>query len=105
MSVVFGDSRRVTFARELTKTFETIKRAELSDLVSWVEADDNQRKGEIVLVVEGKETQAADSTQIDHYLSVLMAELPVKQSVSLVVKLTGEHKNDVYKRALELKES
>ncbi len=105
MSEVFGDSRRVTFARELTKTFETIKRAELSDLVSWVEADDNQRKGEIVLVVEGKETQAADSTQIDHYLSVLMAELPVKQSVGLVVKLTGEHKNDVYKRALELKES
>ncbi len=103
MRTVFGEKRRVTFARELTKTFETIKRAELSDLVSWVEADDNQRKGEIVLVVEGKEVQATDSAQIDHYLSVLLAELPVKQSVSLLVKMTGEHKNDIYKRALELK--
>lgn len=103
MCTVFGETRRVTFARELTKTFETIKRTELSDLVSWVEADDNQRKGEIVLVVEGKVAQVADSTQVDHYLSILLAELPVKQSVSLVVKMTGENKNDVYKRALELK--
>lgn len=103
MRSVFGENRRVTFARELTKTFETIKRAQLSDLVSWVEADDNQRKGEIVLIVEGSVAQDPDAMQIDHYLSVLLSELPVKQSVSLVVKMTGENKNDVYKRALELK--
>ena len=103
MCTVFGETRRVTFARELTKTFETIKRTELSDLVDWVEADANQRKGEIVLVVEGKVAQAADSTQIDHYLSILLAELPVKQSVALVVRMTGENKNDIYKRALALK--
>ena len=105
MRIVFGDNRRVTFARELTKTFETIKRTELSDLVDWVEEDNNQRKGEIVLVVEGKQAQAIDSAQIDHYLSVLLAELPLKQSVSLLVKMTGENKNDIYKRALELKKS
>ena len=103
MQEVFGGDRRVTFARELTKTFETIKRTVLSELVIWVEEDENQRKGEIVLVVEGAEVKAEGSAQIDQYLSVLLAELPVKQSVKLVVKLTGEHKNDVYKRALELK--
>ncbi len=105
MRSVFGENRRVTFARELTKTFETIKRTTLSELVDWVEADDNQRKGEIVLVVEGKAAEVVDSTQVDHFLSVLLAELPVKQSVKLVVKMTGEHKNDIYKRALELKNS
>jgi len=105
MQAVFGDDRRVTFARELTKTFETIKRAELSDLVSWVEGDENQRKGEIVLVVEGEIADATDTAQVDQYLSILLTELPVKQSVSLVVKMTGENKNDVYKRALELKDS
>ena len=103
MQEVFGSDRRVTFARELTKTFETIKRMRLSDLTSWVEGDENQRKGEIVLVVEGAEAVAEDTAQIDYYLSVLLADLPVKQSVKLVVKLTGKHKNDVYKRALELK--
>ncbi|MBE9559965.1 MAG: 16S rRNA (cytidine(1402)-2'-O)-methyltransferase [Proteobacteria bacterium] len=104
MQEVFGSDRRVTFARELTKTFETIKRMRLSDLISWVEGDKNQRKGEIVLVVEGAEAAAEDTAQIDYYLSTLLAELPVKQSVKLVVKLTGENKNDVYKRALELKD-
>jgi 16S rRNA (cytidine1402-2'-O)-methyltransferase len=105
MQTVFGDDRRATFARELTKTFETIKRADLSQLVAWVETDENQRKGEIVLVVEGKRPAAADNAQIDHYLSILLSELPVKQSVGLLVKMTGENKNDIYKRALELKAS
>lgn len=105
MQAVFGDDRRVTFARELTKTFETIKRTVLSHLVEWVEADENQRKGEIVLVVEGKVADAEDAGQVDHYLTILLSELPVKQSVSLVVKMTGVNKNDVYKRALELKDA
>ncbi len=105
MQAVFGDDRRVTFARELTKTFETIKRTVLSHLVEWVEADENQRKGEIVLVVEGKIADAEDAGQVDHYLTILLSELPVKQSVSLVVKMTGVNKNDVYKRALELKDA
>jgi 16S rRNA (cytidine1402-2'-O)-methyltransferase len=103
MSTIFGKDRRVTYARELTKTFETIKRSKLSALIDWIESDDNQRKGEIVLVVEGKQDSEGDASQVDHYLSVLLKELPVKQSVSLVVKMTGEHKNEIYKRALELK--
>ena len=105
MQTVFGGARRVGFAREITKTFETVKRMELSALIEFVEADENQRKGEIVLVVEGNVAVAEDSAKIDHYLSILLKELPVKQSVNLVVKLTGENKNDIYKRALELKES
>jgi 16S rRNA (cytidine1402-2'-O)-methyltransferase len=104
MRTVFGGSRRVAFARELTKTFETIKRAELSQLIDWVETDENQRKGEIVLIVEGKPDDDGDTGQVDHYLTILLGELPVKQSVSLVVKMTGENKNDIYKRALELKD-
>lgn len=103
MQTTFGTDRRVTFARELTKTFETIKRMTLSEVIPWVETDENQRKGEIVVIVEGAGDDTTDRTQVDDYLSILMAELPVKQSVSLVVKLTGENKNDVYKRALELK--
>jgi 16S rRNA (cytidine1402-2'-O)-methyltransferase len=103
MLPVFGADRRVTFARELTKTFETIKRMKLSALIPWVEADENQRKGEIVLIVEGRLIESVDDLQVDKYLSILLAELPVKQAVNLVVKMTGENKNEIYKRALELK--
>ena len=68
-------------------------------------ADENQRKGEIVLIAEGKVDDRKDAGQIDHYLTVLLGELPVKQAVNLVVKMTGENKNDIYKRALELKDA
>ena len=105
MQTVFGEDKRLTFARELTKTFETVKRMPLSELISWVESDENQRKGEIVLVVEGCLTAVSDSAQVDQYLSILLDELPVKQAVKLVVKLTGGHKNDIYKRALQLKKT
>jgi len=103
MQTVFGAERRVSFAREITKTFETIKRMTLTTLIELVEGDANQRKGEIVLVVEGDREDVVDVTQSDQYLSILLAELPVKQAVGLVVKMTGENKNDLYKRALELK--
>ena len=105
MQSVFGGDRRVGFTRELTKTFETIKRMPLAELVDWVEADENQRKGEIVVVVEGNTAEQSNTAQLDQYLAVLLEELPLKQSVKLAVKLTGEHKNDVYKRALEMKKS
>ena len=103
MQSVFGAERRVCFAREITKTFETIKRLELTTLIDWVESDANQRKGEIVLVVEGNKVAEVDKHQSDKYLSILLTELPVKQAVALVVKMTGENKNDLYKRALALK--
>ena len=103
MQTVFGGERRVSFAREITKTFETIKRMTLTTLIELVESDANQRKGEIVLVLEGSAVEAIDTQESDKYLSILLAELPVKQAVALVVKMTGENKNDLYKRALELK--
>ncbi len=34
MAEVFGENRPVGFAREITKTFETIKKMTLKDLVS-----------------------------------------------------------------------
>lgn len=105
MMAVFGGERRVTFAREISKTFETIRRMELVGLADWVEGDANQRKGEIVLVVEGKHHQTTDNDQLDFYLSILLAELPVKQAVGLLVKMTGQNRNDIYKRALEIKQS
>lgn len=103
MEAVFGAERRVSFAREITKTFETIKRMTLAELIDWVDSDANQRKGEIVLVLEGNKVETVDVQQSDKYLSILLAELPVKQAVALVVKMTGENKNDLYKRALNLK--
>jgi 16S rRNA (cytidine1402-2'-O)-methyltransferase len=102
MRDILGDTRQICFAREITKTFETIRRDSLESIHDWVSSDENQRKGEIVLVVDGKRAQAIDSSAVDQVLHVLLTELPVKQAVKIAVKLTGGNKNTIYKRAIEL---
>lgn len=103
----FGDERRVVMARELTKTFETIRNDTIKSLLAWVSADTNQQKGEIVLVVQGfAEIQQDSLTEFnEHVLRTLLKELSLKQAVQLAVEITGEKKKKLYKFALLLKES
>lgn len=97
--------RDVVIARELTKKFETIARLPLAGARAWVEADDDRRRGEFVLVVEGRPVEAAGpALDPRRLLETLLAELPVKQAVALAVKLTGAKRNDLYALALQLKQ-
>ncbi len=103
MAQVFGPEREVVMARELTKTFETIKGDKGADLAAWVEADTNQQRGEIVLLVHGApkpENEAMTPAQM-HTMKVLLEELPVKQAASIGSKLTGLRKNFLYDWALQ----
>ena len=101
---VFGGERLATFAREITKTFETIRKAPLAELADWVGEDEMQRKGEIVLVVAGAAHIEVDDAVVDNVLSVLIDELPVKQAAKIAARITGKNKNELYKAALVLKE-
>jgi 16S rRNA (cytidine1402-2'-O)-methyltransferase len=104
MVLVFGPERRAVITRELTKTFETILRGSLAELLARVESDTNQQKGEFVLVVHGApEVTMASHEEQDHLLGILLAELPVKTAAALASKITGVKKNLLYERALELK--
>lgn len=100
-----GAEREITMARELTKTFETILHATISELLEIVRHDANQQKGEIVLVVAGKRTevQLVDAQAL-HTLKVLLADLPLKHACALAGKITGIKKNLLYETALQLKE-
>ncbi|MEQ1766283.1 MAG: 16S rRNA (cytidine(1402)-2'-O)-methyltransferase, partial [Methylotenera sp.] len=49
---VLGAQRRLTFARELTKTFETFYTCPADLASAWLQADANQQRGEFVLLVE-----------------------------------------------------
>lgn len=108
MQKIFGDTRRAVLARELTKMYETIHAAPLSELVHWVENDANQQRGEIVLLIEGMPAEEETSTSqimADDVLKILLAELPLKQAVDLAAKISGGRKNELYQRALDLKKS
>ncbi|MBK7299720.1 MAG: 16S rRNA (cytidine(1402)-2'-O)-methyltransferase [Moraxellaceae bacterium] len=106
MRAIFGEQRRVVLARELTKTFETIKQMTLAELCDFVEADTNQQRGEIVLVVEGAATDSALAAQqeVDNLLLKLLKYLPVKASAQLAAELTGHKKNALYDRVLVLQQ-
>jgi 16S rRNA (cytidine1402-2'-O)-methyltransferase len=101
---VFGSERLATFAREITKTFETIRKASLVELCDWVAGDEQQRKGEIVLLVAGSARQEPDDAMVNEVLSALVEELPVKQAAKIAARITGKNKNDLYKAALVLKD-
>lgn len=103
----FGADRLATLAREITKTFETIKRATLAELLAWVMADSNQQRGEIVLVVAGAPERDAEDTRplsAEAILRVLVRELPVKQAAGLAAELMGLKRNGLYDMALKLKQ-
>lgn len=104
MTRVFGGEREVVIAREVTKTFETIKGGQLTAMVEWVAADSNQQRGEIVLLVHGavKPEDADMSPEQERIMKVLLAELPVKQASAIGAKITGLKKNFLYDWALKL---
>lgn len=106
MAEVFGEDRPVGFAREITKTFETIKKMTLKDLVSFIENDHNQEKGEIVLVIGGApEKTDLEQEKLDELLKRLLQDLSVKAASQLAADLTGVKKKVAYQRALELTQS
>ncbi|MPW45748.1 16S rRNA (cytidine(1402)-2'-O)-methyltransferase [Acinetobacter guerrae] len=103
MVAIFGEDRPVGFAREITKTFETIKKMTLKDLVTFIEQDHHQQKGEIVLVVGGNpEEKDLDQEKMDQLLNRLLQDLSVKAASQLAADLTGIKKKVAYQRALEL---
>ncbi|MBA1146110.1 16S rRNA (cytidine(1402)-2'-O)-methyltransferase [Ectothiorhodospiraceae bacterium WFHF3C12] len=101
---VFGEAREAVLARELTKRFETLANAGLGELEDWLRTDPNQCKGEFVILVGGAPAseRRADEAEVDRILALLVASLPVKQAAALASGITGEPRNRLYKRALEL---
>ena len=102
LHAAFGE-RDVVIAREITKRFETITRMPLAGAAAWVEADEDRRRGEFVLVIEGREAREAAGPDPREVLATLLAELPTKQAVALAAKLTGARRNDLYRMALDMK--
>jgi 16S rRNA (cytidine1402-2'-O)-methyltransferase len=101
---VFGDEREIVFAREITKLFESIHRCKLGEAQAWLESDANNQRGEFVLLVSGATAREGLDADTERTLTLLLEELPLKQAVQLAVKITGGNKNELYQRALALKE-
>jgi len=104
MVTVLGEDRHVVLARELTKTFETIKGAAVAALLQWASADPDQQKGEMVLLVKGMDSDDSQGAMAEaqRILKILMAELPLSQASALAAKITGLKKKPLYQFGLSL---
>jgi len=107
MAAVVGEGRRAVLARELTKTFETVRDAPLGELAAWVHADADQQKGEIVLLLAGAPAgeDGSDDSEARRILAVLLAELPLSQASVLAARITGLKKKQLYQMGLSLSQS
>ena len=103
LCAVLGGERQIVLAREITKQFETIHVCALRDAEAWLQSDSNQHRGEFVVLVSGAVPQPGLSTEALSTLSQLLDELPLKQAVRLAAKITGASRNELYQRALQLK--
>ncbi|GAA4433537.1 16S rRNA (cytidine(1402)-2'-O)-methyltransferase [Georgenia halophila] len=98
MASAFGEDRAAAVCRELTKTYEEVRREPLGDLAAW--AADGVR-GEITVVVAG--ASPVEPTVEDHVARVL--ELTesgsrLKDAAATVAGETGLSKRDLYEAAL-----
>ena len=84
-------------ARELTKLFETVLDGNLEQLLAKVLADDNQRKGEFVVMVQGagddEEAKIAEGRRL---YAKLNEHLPPSTAAKLAAELSGAPRKALY---------
>ena len=105
MAVLFPE-RRLTLAREITKTFETFLSGTVSEIQTALQADNDQIRGEMVLILHPARREKHDGLPeaAQHIMNILAAELPTKQAAELAAKITGESKKALYDLALTRKD-
>lgn len=99
----FEPERTVVLARELTKQFEQIASLPLSEAPAWLSADPDRQRGEFVVLLSPPPPAEGLSREAERVLGLLLEELPLKTAAKLAAQITGEPKNALYARALELR--
>ena len=105
MGKVLGGQRRAVLGRELTKKFEEFRRGTIAELMAYYE--ENEPRGEYVIIVEGAGEEAAAEEQEEALSTVelchkLMEEgMAKKEAMRETAKRLGLSRRDVYQAMLE----
>ena len=106
MAEVFGESRNVVLAREITKTYETFLSGKFFDVMNLMATDANQLKGEMVVLVHGHRVDSqVDEVSVEgqKLMRLLMAELPLKKAAAITAQCCDDKKNALYQWGLDNK--
>ncbi|MHA2788476.1 16S rRNA (cytidine(1402)-2'-O)-methyltransferase [Corynebacterium sp. S7] len=98
---VLGDTRRAAVCRELTKTYEEVRRGTLSELAQW--AAEGVR-GEITIVIEGGEGPALEPADLVELVLAREAEgVRLKDAAKEVAREHGVKVSSLYDESLAAK--
>jgi len=98
----FGPDRAAFVGRELTKMHEQCVHGTLADIAEQLDSGAIAGKGEFVIIVAGASETAISSIDIDRLLVELADHLPGKEAARIIARATGEKRNALYQRLLEL---
>lgn len=94
---IFSAEREAVVARELTKLFETVLGDTLGSLLEKVQKDENQRKGEFVIVVRGCEDDTGVALAEGQRLYAKLVEhMKPSQAAKLAAELSGAPRKSLY---------
>ncbi|MGN6087700.1 MAG: 16S rRNA (cytidine(1402)-2'-O)-methyltransferase [Actinomycetales bacterium] len=102
MAAALGDDRAAAVCRELTKTYEEVRRGPLAELVAW--ATDSDVRGEITIVVQGAspaETETNDAAVAARVRELLAAGVSRRDAAAQVASETGRRRREVYDLSLQ----
>jgi 16S rRNA (cytidine1402-2'-O)-methyltransferase len=98
----FGADRRAAVCRELTKTYEEVRRGSLDELAQWAHGE---VRGEICVVVEGRTQSAApdDEQLVAEVRALVERGGRLKEAAAEVAARHGVSKRDLYNAALAVR--
>ncbi|MFY0409368.1 16S rRNA (cytidine(1402)-2'-O)-methyltransferase [Solicola sp. PLA-1-18] len=99
LAEALGDDRPAAVCRELTKTYEEVRRGPLAELRDWADTLEQGVRGEVTLVVQG--AAPADVDLDPARLAALVTEqeaegLSTRDAVAAVASATGARRRAVY---------
>ena len=105
MQEVFG-KRKISIARELTKTYEEVITSDLSDIIKIIdkrEKNNNPLKGEVILIVDGYSEKKFEINNLSVIIKNKLEQLSLRDAVDEIITETKLPRRIIYNEALKIR--
>tara|TARA_B100000900_G_scaffold335616_1_gene297192 strand:+ start:4488 stop:5312 length:825 start_codon:yes stop_codon:yes gene_type:complete len=102
MAEIFGEEKKISIAREMTKIHETILRSTIREMNIIAEIDPNLSRGELVIVLEGNENENDHfDIKLDYLFTALSKDITLKEFSKIFSKITNKSSKEIYNKYKE----
>ena len=105
MHEVFGN-RKISIARELTKTYEEIITSDLNNIINIIDKRNknyNPLKGEIILIVDGYAKENLNIEILNSIIKNKLKKLSLRDAVNEIITETKLPRSVIYKKAIKIR--